>query len=153
MHDEFKGHPLISTVFAPMTPGAIGDATLRRVAVLADELDAGITLHLHETTIEIGDSLARHGQRPIARLHGLGLLTPALNAVHMMHLDAADGELVRLCGPSVSLCPRSNLRLGNGLPAAAELGGVGAAIGARHRRAAPPITITICGAKSSCLRC
>ncbi len=125
VHDEFKGHPLISTAFAPLTPGAIGDSTLRRVAVLADELDAGITLHLHETTIEIGDCLARHGQRPIARLRGLGLLTPALNAVHMVHLDASDGEIVRQGGLSISLCPRSNLRLGNGLPAAAELAASG----------------------------
>ena len=47
VRDEYKGHPLISTAFAPHAPGLVSDATFARVATLADELDAGIVIDLH----------------------------------------------------------------------------------------------------------
>ena len=49
-------------------------------------------------------SLARHGARPIERLWNLGLLTPALNAIHMTHAADADIALAQRTGIAVSLC-------------------------------------------------
>ena len=42
LRDEYKGHPSISTGFAPLRAEPISDATFARIAILADELDAGI---------------------------------------------------------------------------------------------------------------
>ncbi len=42
LRDEYKGHPLISTAFAPHAAKVLSDATFARLATLADELDAGI---------------------------------------------------------------------------------------------------------------
>jgi 5-methylthioadenosine/S-adenosylhomocysteine deaminase len=116
VRDEYKDHPSIATAFAPHAPYTVSDATFTRIATYADELDAGVLIHLHESAGEIADSLARHRVRPIERLHGLGLLTPALNAIHMVHVEAADMELAQRSGISVTLCPESNLKLGNGWP-------------------------------------
>lgn len=125
VHDEYKGHPSISTAFAPHAPYTVSDDLFARIVTLADELEAGIFIHLHESAAEIGESMSRYGMRPIKRLHELGLLTPALNAIHMTHADASDIELARRTGISVSLCPESNLKLGNGMPPVAALAASG----------------------------
>ncbi len=92
VRDEFAGHPLISTVFAPHAASGMSNGTLSRIVTLADELDAGIVIDLHRSEAEIAQSVAVHGMRPIARLWQLGMLTPALTAVHMTHASAADVE-------------------------------------------------------------
>ncbi len=109
VRDDYAGHPLISTVFAPHAPDKVSNATFARLATLADELDAGIVIDLHESADAIAQSLAVHGVRPIERLWQLGLLTPALNAVHMAHATAADIDLARRTGLGVSLCSQSSL--------------------------------------------
>jgi len=88
----------------------LSNATFARVATLADELDAGIAIDLHESADEMARSLAVHGMRPIERLWQLGLLTPALNAVHMAHATAADVDLAQRTGLGVSLCSQSSLK-------------------------------------------
>jgi 5-methylthioadenosine/S-adenosylhomocysteine deaminase len=116
MRDEYKDHPLISTAFAPGAANALSDAAFARIATLADELDAGIIVDLHESAAAIADSEARHGVRPIERLRRLGLLTPALNAVYMAHVTAEDIDLAQQTGISITLCPQSSLGHGCGLP-------------------------------------
>ncbi len=114
--DEYRGHPTIATVFAPQSPSTVSDATFARIATVADELDAGIVMALHESRAEVHESVVRHGARPIARLQALGLLTPALTAVHMAVADAADIELAQRGGIAVALGPETSLRSGNGAP-------------------------------------
>ena len=116
LRDAYRGHALISTVFAPHSAQQLDDDAFSRLIILADEIDAGITIDLHATSAEVADSLHRYGRRPIERLWQLGLLTPALNAVHMVHATAADAELARRTGISVSFCPRADLKRGEGLP-------------------------------------
>jgi 5-methylthioadenosine/S-adenosylhomocysteine deaminase len=125
LRDEYQGHPLISTVFAPQALHAVSDATFARIATLADELDAGILIDLHESAAEITESLTRCGMRPLQRLWHLGLLSPALNAVHMTHATAHDIELLSRTGVSVSLCPHSDLKSTGGLPPVAALAASG----------------------------
>ncbi len=121
LRDEYRGHPLVSTAFAPLAANSLKDATFARLATLADELDAGITLEVNGCAAEIRECQVQHGVRPMQRLWELGLLTPALNAVHMVAADAADIELAQRTGVSVSLCPQMNLYSGSGLPPAAAL--------------------------------
>jgi 5-methylthioadenosine/S-adenosylhomocysteine deaminase len=116
VRDEYAGHPLISTVFAPHAPDTVSDAAFARIATLADELDAGIVIDLHRSADEIARSVAVYGVRPIERLWQLGLLTPALNAVHMAHATEADVDLAQRTGIAISLCSRSSLQNGHRLP-------------------------------------
>lgn len=125
LRDEYKGHPSISAAFALLEPGALSDATYARIVTLANELDAGILISLHASQNEIEESLARYGMRPIERLEALGLLTPALTAAHMVHLNAADLELAQRRGIGVTLCLASDLLRGAGVARVADLAAAG----------------------------
>jgi len=114
LHDEYKHHPLVSCAFAPHAPYTVSDQPLKKVQVLADELELPVHIHLHETKSEIDNSLKDTGQRPLDRLEKLGLLSPNLVGVHMTQLE--DSEIQRLGdnGASVVHCPESNLKLASG---------------------------------------
>jgi 5-methylthioadenosine/S-adenosylhomocysteine deaminase len=131
VHDAYRNHPLVSTAFAPHAPYSVSDATLAKLRKLADQLDVPVHMHVHESADEIAGSLAKHGQRPLGRLAALGLLSPALLAVHATQLDDDEiGELARH-GASVVHCPESNMKLANGWCPVARLvkAGVNVAIG------------------------
>ncbi len=131
VHDHYRNHHLIRTAFAPHAPYSVSDAPLERVRTLADELGAPIHFHVHETDDEIRMSLEQHGVRPLQRLQRLGLLSPALAAVHMTHLSDDEIPLVAESGASVVHCPESNLKLASGFCRVGDLlaAGVNMALG------------------------
>ena len=121
VHDQFRGHPLITTAFAPHAPYTVDDAALRRVATLAEELDLPVHMHVHETEDEVARAVATMGVRPLRRLQDLGLVTPRLLAVHMTCLDQGELDALALAGTSVVHCPESNLKLASGFCPVAAL--------------------------------
>ncbi len=131
LRDAHKNDPLLSFVFAPHAPYTVSDPWLRKVQALADELDLGVHTHLHETAGEVADSLKQHGKRPFARLKELGLITPALQAVHMTQLNDEEVAECAENGVSVMHCPESNLKLASGSCPVAKLqqAGVNVALG------------------------
>ena len=131
VHDHYRGDPLITTVFAPHAPYTVSDAPLQHIRVLADELDLGIHMHVHETADEIDTALELTGMRPLERLHELGLVAPDMLAVHMTQLGAAEIDSFAAAGGHVVHCPESNLKLASGFcPAQALLAaGVNVALG------------------------
>ncbi len=131
LRDRWLEHPLVSFCLAPHAPYTVSDASFRKVARLAAELELPVHVHVHETREEVERSLAEHGVRPLQRLAGLGLLGPNLIAVHAVHLTADEITLLARHGCSVAHCPSSNLKLASGLaPVAALLdAGVNVALG------------------------
>ena len=131
VHDRFRGHPLIRTTFAPHAPYTVDDAALIQVATLAEELDLPVHMHIHETAYEVDTALATLGERPLARLDRLGLLSSRLLAVHMTQLTPAEIARAAHAGISVVHCPESNLKLASGFCPLAQLlaAGVNCALG------------------------
>ncbi|HEY5638343.1 MAG TPA: TRZ/ATZ family hydrolase [Burkholderiales bacterium] len=131
LRDRAGDAPLASFCLAPHAPYTVSDATLRRVASLAGELDLPVHIHVQETADEVRRSIEEHGVRPLERMQRHGLLGPNLIAVHAVHVNAADIELLARHGCSVVHCPGSNLKLASGFaPVAALLGaGVNVALG------------------------
>jgi 5-methylthioadenosine/S-adenosylhomocysteine deaminase len=113
--DAYQGETLLSFTFAPHAPYTVGDEALKRVAVLAEELDVPIHTHVHETRTEIEQGLAQHGVRPLERLRRLGIVGPRLIAVHAVHLEDAELDLMAREGVSIAHCPSSNLKLASGI--------------------------------------
>lgn len=111
LHDEYRDDPLVTTMFAPYSPAALSDQTLLRVRRAADELDLPMTMHVNESHLDV----IRDGERTMARLDRLGMLSPLLSAVHMVHLDDDDLDRAARGGIHVVHCPQSNLKLGNGV--------------------------------------
>ena len=86
LRDSVRHSALVSTAFAPHAPYSVGDKTLEKIRVLADELDCRIHMHIHETRREIEESTGRYGMRPLERLDQLDLVGPRLTAIHMIQL-------------------------------------------------------------------
>ena len=131
VHDRFRHDPLISTAFAPHAPYTVGDETLMRIAVLAEELDIPVHMHVHETAGEVEEARQRTGLRPLKRLDQLGLLSNRLVAVHMTALEPEEISRVAQCGTHVVHCAESNLKLASGFCRVDELlrAGANVAIG------------------------
>ena len=131
LRDQYKEDPLLSFAFAPHAPYTVADVWLQEIRTLADELEVPIHTHLHETVQEMEQSLRQHGQRPLARLAELGLLTPNFMAVHMTQLMQDEISEIARCGVHVVHCPESNLKLASGFCPVARLlaAGVNVALG------------------------
>jgi len=119
--DTFKRNPLIGFSMAPHAPYTVSDRTFEKIVTIAEELDLPIHLHLHETLDEIRESVAAHGHRPLERIRRLGLLGPRLIAVHSVHLQPDEIDMLALHGCSVAHCPSSNLKLASGFAPVAAL--------------------------------
>jgi 5-methylthioadenosine/S-adenosylhomocysteine deaminase len=120
LRDAWRTEARLGFTLAPHAPYSVSDGPLERVARLSAELELPVHIHVHETAREVQEHLARHGLRPVQRLHRLGLITPELIAVHGVHLDAADLDLLAAQGASLAHCPNSNLKLGSGLAPVSE---------------------------------
>ena len=114
LRDRASEHPLVSFCLAPHAPYTVSDATFRQVVTFAAELDLPVHVHLNETEDEIQRSLTEHGVRPVERLRRLGVLGPGLIAVHAVHLDTREIELLGGHAASIAHCPSSNLKLASG---------------------------------------
>ncbi len=128
---DLKHHPRIKITFGPHAPYTVNDDNLEKIRVIAEELDAGIHMHLHETAHEVQRAIEQTGERPLARLGRLGLLGPRFQAVHMTQISEDDLALLVESNTSVIHCPESNLKLASGFCPVERLwqAGVNVAIG------------------------
>lgn len=131
LHDDIRNSEFTHMAFGPHAPYTVSDAPLKKLSMLADELDVPIHMHIHETDQEVADALAADGRRPLQRLQELGLLSPRLLCVHATQLDDAEIALLAAHGASVVHCPESNLKLASGFCRVADLqaGNVNVALG------------------------
>jgi 5-methylthioadenosine/S-adenosylhomocysteine deaminase len=114
---------------APHAPYTVGDRTLEKIATYAAQLDLPIHMHIHETEHEIRHSIEKYGVWPLARLNGLGLLTPGMIAIHAVHLTGEEVGMLARHGCHVAHCPSSNLKLASGFAPIAELLAAGVNVG------------------------
>lgn len=121
LHDAYRSNELITIGFGPHAPYTVSDEPLQRIATLAEELQAPIQIHVHETATEVSDALASSGKRPLQRLQEIGLLSPLTQCVHMTQIDDSDIAILQQTGAHVIHCPESNLKLASGFCPAAKL--------------------------------
>ncbi|MFA9438107.1 TRZ/ATZ family hydrolase [Uliginosibacterium sp. sgz301328] len=127
--DAWVDSSRIGFFFAPHAPYTVSDASLERIRDLAEQLDANIHIHLHETANEISDAIQRDGIRPLARLQALGLLGPNLSIAHAVHMT--DNELRTLADARVGVAhnPTSNMKLASGIAPVARMVATGIHVG------------------------
>jgi len=112
--DRFKRSARLSFALAPHAPYTVGDDTWRKVAMYAHQLDLPVQTHVAETRKEVDDARAA-GERTLARLARLGVTGPGFMAIHAVHLDAPDVDLLATHGCHVVHCPASNMKLASGI--------------------------------------
>jgi 5-methylthioadenosine/S-adenosylhomocysteine deaminase len=128
---DLKHHERIRITFGPHAPYTVCDENLEKIRVIAEELDASIHMHVHETAFEVQQAVDQTGERPLARLGRLGLLGPRFQAVHMTQISDDDLALLVESNTNVIHCPESNLKLASGFCPVERLwqAGVNVAIG------------------------
>ena len=129
LRDELRDESLLSFCLAPHAPYTVSDKSLRQVSTYASEIDLPVHMHVHETAHEIAQSLHDHGVRPLRRLAEVGLLGPGLIAVHAIHLERHEIELLAQHGCHVAHCPSSNLKLASGFAPVHALFAAGVNVG------------------------
>jgi 5-methylthioadenosine/S-adenosylhomocysteine deaminase len=127
--DLWKHDPRLSFSLAPHAPYTVCDASFRKIVVYARQLELPIQTHLLEAYDERAQSVARHGAGPLQRLHALGATGPGFIAIHCVHLDEAEIELLATQACHVVHCPTSNLKLANGVAPVVALQARGIAVG------------------------
>ena len=115
LHDRFRSDRLVTACFGPHAPYTVSLESLERVAMLADEVEIGVQIHLHETAAEVAGATRRIGTTWIRLLDAIGLLNENLQAVHMTAVTGDEVGLVAERGVRVIHCPHSNMKLASGV--------------------------------------
>jgi 5-methylthioadenosine/S-adenosylhomocysteine deaminase len=105
---------------------------LRGARKLADELGAGIHIHLNESLNEVESTIQLLGRRPIEVAYDHGLLGPDCVAAHCVWATDAEIAMLRETKTHVSHNPSSNAKLGNGIMRLPEMMAQGINIGLGH---------------------
>ncbi|MEQ9004598.1 MAG: TRZ/ATZ family hydrolase [Pseudomonadales bacterium] len=131
LHDAYRNHPLIRVAFGPHAAYSVSRGDLEKILMYAEELDAAVHIHLHETAAEVAEARSEAGGSWIDVLGEIGLLSPRLQAVHLTQAGADDIERLAEGRVHVVHCPHSNLKLASGIcPVTALLrAGVNVALG------------------------
>jgi cytosine/adenosine deaminase-related metal-dependent hydrolase len=127
---------------SPHAPHTLSAGFLKNLAELAEKLAIPAAVHLSESKEEAAfmfDSTGKIAEllypfadwncyipaprrtTSAAYLEGLGVLTPRTSVVHCVHVSPDDVQIMKRCGVSAILCPRSNERLAVGKAPAALL--------------------------------
>jgi 5-methylthioadenosine/S-adenosylhomocysteine deaminase len=128
---RYADHPRIKLLASPIGPDWCSDGLLRRVADCVGEVGGGIHMHCLESPFQRAWALDGPGGGAVQRLHGLGLLGPAVSLGHAVWLTREQAALCADSGTSVCHNASSNLRLRVGVMPLGELvdAGVNVAIG------------------------
>ncbi len=101
-------NPLLRASFGLHASLTVSDSTLEATR---EALPDGVGIHIHvaEHPVDEYDSLAKSGLRVVDRLQHFDLLGPETIAVHAVHIDAREMQILAETGTWVTHQPRSNM--------------------------------------------
>jgi putative selenium metabolism protein SsnA len=102
-------HPQLAGMMGLHASLTLSDDTLAIATGFADDLHVGCHIHVAEGEEDVADSLRKSGLRVVERLHSAGVLGERALAVHCVHIDAYEIDILRQCGARVVHNPRSNM--------------------------------------------
>jgi len=127
--DRWKDHPKVKASVFCHAPYTCSPETLVKSHALARERNALFQIHLAESPGEAEQIRGRYGLTPGRHLHRLGVLGPGTLAVHCVHLDDEEMDLLASSGTGVSHTPESNMKLASGVAPVPEMLRRGIAVG------------------------
>jgi putative selenium metabolism protein SsnA len=113
--------PQIAATFGLHASLTLSDETLADCVAAAGDLGLGFHVHVAEDVADQEDSLRRCGKRVVHRLHDAGVLGPRTIAVHCVHVDEGEIELLAETGTWVTHQPRSNMNNGVGVASVEDM--------------------------------
>jgi 5-methylthioadenosine/S-adenosylhomocysteine deaminase len=115
-YEEYKTSQQVTiTICAHSMYTVTADDHLLKVKEIAEKYNLKINMHVQEPHTEIDLVFAQTKLRPLQRLEKLGLLSPRLIAIHALHLNEEDLDLLQTYKPNIVHCPQSNMKLASGI--------------------------------------
>jgi len=108
-HCQKQKDPMIRGMFGLHASFTLGDATLKKILDNPEIYQAGIHVHVAEDRADVEDCLKRYGLRVVERLHQMGMLGANTLAVHCVHINENEIELLLESGTPVIHNPESNM--------------------------------------------
>jgi len=114
-------NPQLAASFGLHAALTLSDETLEASRDAAEGLNTGFHIHVAEGIADQEESLRKYNLRVIERLRKFGILGPKTLAIHCVHLDAYEKDMLRETRTWVTHQPRSNMNNAVGLPDVAGL--------------------------------
>ncbi len=112
-----------------LSPYTCSAGTLQWVKAFCRKHRVLYQVHVAETAIEVAESTALHGLRPVARLDELGVLDTGTLCVHAVWLDQEEIRILARRGAGVSHNAESNMKLASGVAPIPDLLSSGVTVG------------------------
>lgn len=113
--DNFPHSHLTTPAIFCHSPYLCGNETYLKSQRIAQKNNIRLFSHVSETHDEVLKSKLDTGLTPVERLSQSGVLDSNFVAVHAIHVDDRDCDLIAESGAGVVHCPRSNMKLSSGL--------------------------------------
>ncbi len=120
-HYNTKGQNMIKGMFGMHASFTLSSESLDKCVKAMEGLDAGYHIHTAEAIDDLYDSQEKYGKRVVERLDDYGLLGEKSIAVHCIHVDEEEMEILKRNGTQVVHNPESNMGNAVGCSPALEL--------------------------------
>ena len=121
--------PLLAASFGLHASFTLSDETLKRCVRMGQELNSGFHIHVAEDAADVRDAREKYGKSTVKRLADLGILGPRTLAIHCVHVDQDDIEMLRETKTKVVHNPQSNCNNGVGVAPVLEMMARGIPVG------------------------
>jgi putative selenium metabolism protein SsnA len=101
--------PMVAGLFGLHASLTLSDQTLAACSEAAKRYGAGFHVHVAEGIEDLEDSLAKYGMRVVERLEKFDILGPKTIAVHCVHIDDHEINLLKASQTQVVHNPESNM--------------------------------------------
>jgi len=101
--------PMVAGLFGLHASFTLSDQTLAECSSAAKGLDAGFHVHVAEGIEDLDDSLTKYGMRVVERLEKFDILGPKTLAIHCVHINDHEIDLLKASQTSVVHNPESNM--------------------------------------------
>ena len=110
----YQDEPRLQFMHGPHAPYSCMADYLQKLTRSCRERGIGQTIHLSESRAEMDSMEKEHASTPIAYVNGLGVFDVPVIAAHCVYATDDDIRLMAEKQVSIALCPKSNMKLGNG---------------------------------------
>jgi len=104
-----KNSSFVSALFGLHASSTLSNESLKKCFEAASKVDSGFHVHTAEDISDVHDSLKKSGCRVIERLFNYGILGKKTIAVHGIHTNKREHELLKETDTVMSHAPESNM--------------------------------------------
>ncbi|ODA41212.1 putative aminohydrolase SsnA [Desulfosporosinus sp. BG] len=101
--------PMVAGMFGLHASLTLSDQTLATCSEAANSKGAGFHVHVAEGVEDVQDCVSKHGMRVVERLEKFKILGPKTIAVHCVHIDDHEIDLLKASQTQVVHNPESNM--------------------------------------------